>query len=65
MIRHSCFSPTVHQPVPLAEMIAFIQRGAARGASETRHMIHQVARSHHQFRGGNAGATSGAPGHRE
>lgn len=58
-------SPTIHHSVPLPKMVTFVQRGAAGGASETRHMINQLARSHHQFRGGDTGVTSRAPGHRE
>jgi len=58
MIRRSRFSPTIYQPVPLAEMVALVQRGAAGSASEARHVVHQIARAHHQLRGRDAGATS-------
>jgi hypothetical protein len=58
MIRRSRFSPTIHQSVPLAEMVALVQRGAAGSASEARHVVDQIARAHHQLRGRDTGATS-------
>lgn len=65
MIRCLRFSPTIYQSVPLPEMVAFVQLDAAGSASETSHVVHQLASAHHHFRGGDTSATSGASGHRE
>lgn len=55
----SCLSPTVDQAVPLPEMIALVQRGAAGGTSKAGHVVHQVPSAHHQLRGGDARSASG------
>lgn len=65
VIRAAVFSPTVDQTVPLPEMVALVQRGAAGGARETRHMVDQIPSSHHQLRGGNSGTASRTSRHGE
>lgn len=40
-------------------MIALVQRGAARGACEAGHVVHQIPGPHHQLRGGDSRTASG------